>query len=71
MHKASQKSNKKTMSKKKKKRNRNKVQHIEVVSIRDKKVRTIDLKKNYIFFDEESGTYQEVTLDSSGSTYSD
>ena len=60
------------MGRKKKKRNhKNTTQQIEVVSIRDKKVRTIKLEKTYIFFDEESGTYQEVTLDSSGSTYND
>tara|TARA_Y100001938_G_scaffold135361_1_gene196925 strand:- start:1837 stop:2028 length:192 start_codon:yes stop_codon:yes gene_type:complete len=60
------------MGRKKKKRNRkNDIQHIEVVSIKNRNIRTIELKKSHIFFDEETGTYQEVTLDLSGSTYSD
>tara|TARA_R110002020_G_scaffold32419_5_gene99715 strand:- start:222 stop:407 length:186 start_codon:yes stop_codon:yes gene_type:complete len=56
---------------KKKKKYRNEIRFVEVVSLKTREIRTIDLKKDNIFFDEESETYQEIALSVSASTYID
>jgi len=56
---------------KKKKKYRNDIRYVEVISLKTREIRTIDLKKDNIYFDEVSETYQEIALSASASIYID
>jgi|TARA_R110000824_G_scaffold32156_2_gene103993 hypothetical protein len=56
---------------KKKKKYRNNIRYVEVISLKTRDIRTIDLKKDGIYFDEELETFQEIALGTSGSIYID